>query len=184
MRRILPALFLAIVLAAGVVPASADQDDPRLGALFATLKSASDAEAKTAEATIWGIWSESGDPDIDALMEQGMAALATGDPDDARTAFDQVVKQDSSFAEGWNKRATAEFELGDFTASVVDIEHTLELEPRHFGALSGLGEIYLAIGKKPAALKAFEAALAIDPHLDGVKETVEKLKRELAGSPI
>lgn len=71
-----------------------------------------------------------------------------------------------------------------YTASVADIERTLQLEPRHFGALAGLGEIYLALDKKPAALKAFEAALAINPHLDEVKEMVGELKKDLAGSPI
>jgi cytochrome c-type biogenesis protein CcmH/NrfG len=74
--------------------------------------------------------------------------------------------------------------MGDFEASVADIERTLALEPRHFGALSGLGQIYLALKKKDAALKALRAALAIDPHLEGVRQKVEELEKEVGGNPI
>ena len=185
MRRLWPALLLLSTLVAVAAPVRADQDDPRLDALFAALKNApSDEVAEAAEAAIWEIWGENRDPDVEALMREGDAALDDDDPQTARAAFDKVVEKDSHFAEGWNKRATAEFAMGDYTASVADIEHTLQLEPRHFGALAGLGEIYLALDKKPSALKAFEAALAINPHLDEVKEMVGKLKKDLAGSPI
>ena len=78
---------------------------------------------------------------------------------------------------------TVEFMRGDYDASVADIERTLKLEPRHFGALSGLGQIYLALNDKPAALKAFEAAVKVNPHLTGAVDMVEKLKKELAGKP-
>jgi cytochrome c-type biogenesis protein CcmH/NrfG len=73
--------------------------------------------------------------------------------------------------------------MGDFAASVADIERTLALEPHHFGALSGLGQIYLALDRKEAALKAFEAALAIDPHLIGAKAAVRNIKKQLEGDP-
>lgn len=178
------ALALGLLLLAGA-PACAGQDDPRLGALFDKLKgSASEDEARATEQEIWQIWVAHKNPEIQRLMQHGMAAMSEDDQQDALDTFSQVVQHDNRFAEGWNKRATVEFMMGDFDASVVDIEHTLALEPRHFGALSGLGQIYLALEKKVLALKAFEAALKIDPHLPGVREKVEELRKELQGSPI
>jgi tetratricopeptide (TPR) repeat protein len=94
-----------------------------------------------------------------------------------------MVRRSPNFAEGWNKRATVYFLLGDFDASVGDIERTLQLEPHHFGALSGLGQIYLALDREEAALKAFEAALVIDPHLVGVRAAVEGIKKKREGDP-
>jgi tetratricopeptide (TPR) repeat protein len=184
MQRLLPALLLAAVVLAGA-PLRAAQDDPRLDALFKTLKTAaSDEEARATEQQIWQIWTEHKNPEIERLMQRGMAALSLGDTDDALAAFNEVVRHDKNFAEGWNKRATVEFAVGDFEASVADIERTLALEPRHFGALSGLGQIDLALNRKAQALKAFRAALAIDPHLPGLREKVEELKKEVEGSPI
>jgi len=185
MRRWLLAGMIAATLLASSAGARAGQDDPRLDGLFAALRAAgSPVEARRIEIAIWQIWTESPDRDTRRLMRQGIAALASDDDQTALAQFNQVVARSARFAEGWNKRATVEYMMGDFAASVADIERTLALEPRHFGALSGLGEIYLSLGRKAAALKAFEAALAIDPFLAGVKETVAKLQRELAGAPI
>jgi len=184
MPRFLLAALAAAYLVTGPVAARAGQDDPRLNALFQKLKTGSDEEARETERQIWQIWVEHKNPEVARLMQEGMTAL---NEDDAQTALDdfgQVVHADKNFAEGWNKRATVEFVMGDFDASVADIERTLALEPRHFGALSGLGQIYLAMNKKAQALKALRAALAIDPHLDGVREKVDELKKEVEGSPI
>jgi len=164
--------------------ARADQDDPRLPALFARLKSAgSDSEARVVEAIIWQIWSVSADDEVNAMMLRGLQAMTDGSPKQALTVFDAMVQRSPYFAEGWNKRATVYYILGDFEASVGDIERTLQLEPHHFGALSGLGQIYLALDRDEAALKAFEAALAIDPHLNGVKAAVESIKKKREGDP-
>jgi tetratricopeptide (TPR) repeat protein len=180
-RLAIPLVALALL----AVPTLADQKDARLDALFEKLKSApSDGEAREAEQQIWQIWIEHKNPEIERLMRQGIAAMNEDDTEEALGDFDQVVKYDKDFAEGWNKRATIEFVMGDYTASVADIERTLALEPRHFGALSGLGQIYLALNKKRAALKAFRAALAIDPHLEGVRQKVEELAKEVGGNPI
>ena len=184
MPRILLVAFAAAYLVTGAVAARAAQDDPRLNALFAKLKTGSDEEARETERQIWQIWVEHKNPEIARLMQQGMTALNEDDAQQALDDFGKVVRADKNFAEGWNKRATAEFVTGDFDASVADIERTLALEPRHFGALSGLGQIYLAMNKKAQALKALRAALAIDPHLDGVREKVDELKKEVEGSPI
>ena len=88
--------------------------------------------------------------------------------------FDRMVEQAPDFAEGWNKRATVHYLMGDYRASVRDIQRTLGLEPRHFGALSGLGLIYDAIDQPAAALRSFEAAVAINPHLGSIKERIER----------
>jgi tetratricopeptide (TPR) repeat protein len=176
------ALALPLVAFPGGV--AADQTDQRLPALFDRLKAAgSEDEAKAAETQIWQIWTENADPEINGLMLRGLQAMAEDDEDQAVAAFNEIVERKPDFAEGWNKRATAYFIRGDFDASVADIERTLQLEPHHFGALSGLGQIYLALDNKAAALKAFEAALAIDPYLTSVKAAVESLKKQLQGDP-
>lgn len=184
MRRLAVTIaFLAGSLLA-MPPAEARQDDARLKDLFGELKDAtSSLEARVIETKIWKIWTENGDPRIDALMDRGTDAMSINDTDTALAAFDQVVKLDGTFAEGFNKRATVEFIRHDYGASVADIERTLKLEPRHFGALAGLGQVYLAMHKKAAALKAFQAALAIDPKLEHVQQTVDTLKQELEGNP-
>jgi len=182
MHRVL--VVLAMLGLVSSLPVRADQDDPRLPALFARLKTvATDSEARVVEATIWQIWSISADDEVNAMMQRGLQAMTDGNPKQALTVFDAMVQRSPYFAEGWNKRATVYYLLGDFDASVGDIEHTLQLEPHHFGALSGLGQIYLALDRDKAALKAFEAALAIDPHLTGVKAAVEDIKKKREGDP-
>ena len=177
------AVFLLFALAAP--PAGAAQDDARLNPLFETLKgNIPDGEARSIERQIWQIWMEHRNPEIERLMRHGLSAMSEDDSEEALDTFNNVVKHDKNFAEGWNKRATIEFGMGDYEASVADIERTLALEPRHFGALSGLGQIYLALNKKRAALKAFRAALAIDPHLESVRQKVEELAKEVGGNPI
>jgi tetratricopeptide (TPR) repeat protein len=168
----------------GLGGAAADQQDQRLDGLFARLQTtASRAEAQAAEQQIWQIWIESDDGEANRLMQGGMAAMASRQHALALDFFDRLVERAPGFAEGWNKRATVYYLIGDYRASVLDIERTLELEPRHFGALSGLGLIYDAIEEPAAALRSFEAAVAINPHLDGTRQRIEELRRELRGSP-
>ena len=182
LRLVLAALLILPVLLPGA--ARADQDDSRLPVLFERLKSAeSETEARLVEALIWQAWSASTDDEVNSLMVRGMRALSDGDARQALTVFDAMVQRSPNFAEGWNKRATVYFLIGDFASSVSDIERTLQLEPRHFGALSGLGQIYLALDRDEAALKAFEAALAIDPYLTGVKAAIDSIKKKREGEP-
>ena len=184
MQRFSIALVLIAGCALAMPSAEARQDDPRLKDLFADLKTAtSSLEARVIETKVWKIWIENGDPRVDALMDRGMNAMSVEDTETALAAFTQAVRLDDSFAEGFNKRATVEFMRHDFAASVADIERTLALEPRHFGALAGLGQVYLAMKNKAAALKAFQAALAIDPRLENVQRTVDELKQQLEGNP-
>jgi len=184
MRGFSIALVLIAACVLSMPSAEARQDDPRLKDLFAELKTATSSfEARVIETKVWKIWIENGDPRIDALMDRGMNAMSVDDTETALAAFSEVVRLDDSFAEGFNKRATVEFMRHDFAASVADIERTLALEPRHFGALAGLGQVFLAMNDKPAALKAFEAALAIDPRLESVQKAVTELKQQLQGNP-
>jgi tetratricopeptide (TPR) repeat protein len=180
---LLPAFIALAVLAAP--PVRAAQDDPRLPQLFVALKATQSAAwARVIEEEIAHIWGQTTDPETQQLMEKGLTAMAEDEDEAALKAFDAVVVHAPGFAEGWNKRATVEFLLDDYQASLADIAHTLKLEPRHFGALAGLGQVELALGDKAAALKAFSAALAIDPHLGDVADTVVRLKKELDGNPV
>jgi tetratricopeptide (TPR) repeat protein len=190
MRRTVPdgrawIASLCSVFALGfMTPAFADQTDRRLDGLFERLRAtASAAEAEAAQQQIWQIWIESDDMSADRLMRDGIQAMITRQHALALKHFDRLVEHAPGFAEGWNKRATVYYLMENYEASVLDIERTLELEPRHFGALSGLGMIYDAIGEPAAALRSFEAAVAINPHLDGARQRIEALRRELAGSP-
>ncbi|MHA1152890.1 MAG: tetratricopeptide repeat protein [Alphaproteobacteria bacterium] len=171
-------LFLGLALHAG--PGAADQDDPRLEALFAQLEAAPHARAaQEVEASIWHIWVQSNDQVIGMLMTQGLAAMTRNDLRAALGKFDQIVKIAPGFAEGWNKRATVHYLLGTYAESLYDIERTLKLEPRHFGALSGRGLVLLELDQQAGALESFESALKIHPNLSGASRNAEALRREI-----
>jgi tetratricopeptide (TPR) repeat protein len=177
-----PGLMIAFALATGVLatvgPARADQNDSRLGGLFERLKEAeSPREAGEVEGRIWQIWSESDDGAVRGLMRDGIAALERGDYPHALTKFDQMVVIAPNFAEGWNKRATVHYLLGDYGQSLADIAKTLALEPRHFGALAGRGLVYVQLEDERRALEAFEAALAIHPNLTSAAANAEQLRK-------
>ena len=176
----IPRLVLLLALAAAA-PARADQTDPRLPDLFTQLRAApSYAEAAPIEAQIWIIWGHSGNAEVDRLMEAGSSALAAGDGEDALAAFDQVVLLAPKFAEGWNKRATTNYLLGHIAESEADIARVLTLEPRHFGALSGLGLCETRRDRLPEAAEAFRRALALDPSMPGAKFNLQSIEDELA----
>ena len=164
------------------MPLQAGQNDKRLDLLFAGLaKSNSATEAKSIENSIWKIWIENKNQPVSRIMEFGIKSMNKGALKAALRAFDEVVKMDPEFAEGWNKRATIYYLLQDFPASVKDIAQTLRLEPRHFGALSGLGLINAALGRHQAALKAFKQASKIHPQMSGVQQHIKMLKEFLKG---
>lgn len=144
--------------------ADADQTDPRLPALFDRLQQTDNpAVARLTEFMIWQIWGESGKGDLDRLMREGEEAMGAADFKTAKARFDAVIAARPDFAEAWNKRATMHYFAGDYQASLDDIEQVLELEPRHFGALSGLGLVNIALSRDAAALDAFERVLALYP---------------------
>ena len=167
-----------------VTPASilADQRDGRLDGLFQRLQSTGDVnDAAAIQQQIWQIWIEFEDLSISQLMRRGMTAMSQGDHEEALEAFDSMVDRAPEFAEAWNKRATVLYLLGRLDESAHDIQQTLQLEPRHFGALSGLALIYDALDQPAAALRSLEAALEINPHLSGSQERVHQLREKLKG---
>jgi len=160
-------------------PANARQDDPRLEELFSALSETEDyAEGKVIERSIWTIWLTSGSDTVDFLMAQGMNYMSQGAFTKSLTLFTSIIKIDPEYSEAWNKRATVLFLMGEFDASVEDIGRTLELEPRHFGALSGLGQIYDRQDIDASAISAFQKAVSLNPHMPGVKERMKQLKKE------
>jgi tetratricopeptide (TPR) repeat protein len=182
-RRII-SLALASCIGMGM-PAAADQHDPSLEPLMTELKTASTVgAARLIEQQIWVIWGKSGDKAVDTLMEQGVARLNQGDDDAALALFDRIVGLAPGFAEGWNKRATTLYSMGLFERSIADIDKVLALEPRHFGALSGLGLCNIRLGNDKAALVAFQRAAALDPNLPGVQANIEALKKRLIRNSI
>jgi tetratricopeptide (TPR) repeat protein len=182
--RPLSAAILALLLIAGPKWAIADQDDPRLDGLFARLQTTPDlAEARAVEQRIWLVWLEAEDAGLNRLMQQGILAMRDRRYAAALEVFDRMVEQAPKFAEGWNKRATVHFLMGNWQASVRDIQQTLALEPRHFGALFGLGMIYDALDQPEAALRSFEATLALNPHAESARRSIEELREQLRGSP-
>ena len=177
MRRWLGVLLVLLAFGGG---ARADQGDKRLPALFSQLKTTKNpGEAAAVQEAIWSLWMESANAEVNLLMLEGVDAMSQGDLPRARKAFDAMVEVAPDFAEGWNKRATVEFLMDDFTASVADIQKTLALEPRHWGALSGLGQIYLRLGNDDAALRALKRALEINPHLASVRAKIQEIEAKL-----
>ena len=175
--------FLAVFLMSGPPgSALADQEDGRLEILFGRLAVTADAaEARSLEAAIWQIWLEPRDAKLEAVMARGIAAMNGGRLGAALAFFDRVTREAPNFAEGWNKRATVRYLMKDFDASVRDIARTLALEPRHFGALSGLGLINMALERPQAALRAFEEVLKIHPNAAGARTHVRRLRDILRG---
>jgi tetratricopeptide (TPR) repeat protein len=160
--------------------AMARQDDPRLDELFISLSETEDyRKGKSIESDIWNIWLESGSDTIDFLMVQGMSYMGQGALGKALTLFTSVIKIDPDYSEAWNKRATVLFLMGEYNASVEDIGRTLELEPRHFGALAGLGQIFDRQKSESGALSAFEKAVTLNPHMLSVKERVKQLQKQI-----
>lgn len=173
-------LAMATLMLLGAGAARADQTDARLAPLFEQLAASNNPhDAFVTEMTIWHIWGESGQEDVDELMALGTQAMAEQRLDEAIAIFDRIVDMLPRFAEGWNKRATAYYLRQDYVASVQDIERTLALEPRHFGAISGMGLIFLEKGDETGALEAFEAVLAIHPMSAGARRRVEELRKRI-----
>ncbi len=174
------AFVLALTLLIANAAARADQSDVRLDILFQKLQDVADPEdAGALEQEIWRIWSEHDDPAVVLLMQQGRGAMGRRDYASALRSFDQVVALQPEFAEGWNARATLFYFMGRYEASLADIAETLAREPRHFGALSGRGLVYVALEEWDLALESFEAALAVNPHMPGAKQNAEAIRRDL-----
>lgn len=136
-----------------------------------------------AEQGLWLLWSRSGDAGLDGLMARGVEEMQAGRLAAAIGIFSQVIERKPDFAEGWNKRATAYFLAGDYKKSIADCHQVLKRNPRHFGALSGMGQIHLELDEPGAALVWFRRALEVNPNMTGVEMNVEALEQLLKQQP-
>lgn len=129
-----------------------------------------------AENALWQVWSRSGDAEADRLFAVGVEQMQARQAEAAVETFTGVIARRPEFAEGWNKRATVYYLLGEYAKSLADCDEVLKRNPYHFGALSGYGMIYLQLDQPTRALEYFERALAVNPNLSSVQEAADKLK--------
>ncbi|HSF96167.1 MAG TPA: hypothetical protein VLA52_14170 [Thermohalobaculum sp.] len=156
----------------------------RLDSLFARLVLPESETAERDQQEIWALWSQSGSPSMDLLLGRASKAMEDEDYDQAMRFLNDLVRLAPDFAEGWNKRATLYFLRAEFGKSVADIQRTLALEPRHFGAISGLGIILERLGDKTGAMKAYQRGLEINPHLPNAQEAIKRLAPDVEGRPL
>jgi tetratricopeptide (TPR) repeat protein len=202
--RIRTAIFIAALLVAGVCVtplraepgswADAPEKLPRLPRgdriknlefLFEALKAAPDADsAKLVEGRIWALWLASGSDTTDLLMSRVKTAMDNKDNALALRLLDAVTALKPEYVEGWNRRATLRFAEKDYSGALADIQQVLGREPRHFGALSGLGVIMQEFGEDKLALEAFRRALAVNPNLQKIPDFVKILKEKVEGRDI
>jgi len=147
--------------------------------LVEALRDPDDGVRALAEQSLWQVWSRSGDSEVDSLFEVGIEQMNQREADAAIKTFSLIIQKKPDFAEGWNKRATLYYVIGEYEKSLADCEEVIRLNPVHFGALSGFGMIYLQLGKPQRALDYFQRALAVNPNLDQVEIAVEELKQLL-----
>ena len=165
------------------VPACADQNDPQLDDLFIALQaSPSETQAANIELEIWTRWGDHPyDPFANRQMKKGIELMNSGALGAAEDVFSHIINSHPDFAEAWNKRATVRFFRGNDTGSASDILQVIKLEPRHFGALSGLGMIRVRAGDFEGALKAYKAAQRMNPYLRQIKAIIDQLGKKLKG---
>jgi tetratricopeptide (TPR) repeat protein len=131
---------------------------------------------KLAERAMWEVWSRSGDASVDRLLASGIEQMGAREGELAVRTFTEVIRRRPDFAEGWNKRATVYYLMGEYQKSLADCDEVMKRNPYHFGALSGYGMIYLQLDQPAKALDYFQQALKVNPNLESVNETVEMLK--------
>lgn len=177
--------FLFLLFLVLSLPLAADQSDPRLEELFKRLKTEEDVyQANAIANTIWGIWTQNDDAQANALMQRGIQQISANSLVAARDTFTRLIKQKPEFAEAWNKRATVYYLLGEYDASLRDIDEVLKREPFHFGAISGRGLVYIAREDYFRARTAFLNLLEIYPAMPGVKDNIRQLEQVLKDSVI
>ena len=159
--------------AAALAEAGTMADAPNL---MAALRDPDARVRELAERALWEVWSRSGNDDIDHLLRAGIVEMQHGQLEASIDTFSEVIRRRPDFAEGWNKRATVYYLVGEYRKSAADCDEVLKRNPAHFGALSGYGMIWLRLDEPARALERFEQALAVNPNLDSVRETIEALR--------
>lgn len=172
--------FVATVLA--TTQGFAQEAD--LDALFERLAQAELPEWEEVEHDIWKLWSSSGSPSMDLLLERGREAMTDGEMEAAVEHFTALIDHAPEFAEGWNSRATAFFGMEKYGLSISDIRQTLVLNPRHFGAMQGLGRILEELQDYENALAAYTAAADLHPHRPGLLESIERVEKIVSGETL
>jgi len=174
-------------------PPEAPAKLPKVGAdrargldfLFGALKAApDDVSARHVEARIWALWMQTPSDTAALLMVRAKAAMDAQQIDLALKLLDAIIKLRPDYTEAWNRRATLYYLQNDYARSLADIQQVLAREPRHFGALAGLGMIMQDLGDEKRALEAFRKALAVNPHLEKVPELVKQLTEKVEGRDI
>lgn len=179
--------FHNIVLAAllcGVPLLAAAQDATRADDLLDRLAQPDLRNWPVVEEELQMVWARSGSPSADYLLDRGRAALAAGDLDAAYNHLTALTDHAPDFAEGWNARATMFFQTNRYGPAIADIQRVLALEPRHYGALTGLGFMLEEMALLDEALAAFRAAQAIHPHRDEINDAVDRVERALEGQAL
>lgn len=132
-----------------------------------------------AEQGLWLLWTRSGDAGVDQLMAQTTEHMQAGRYPEAIAVLNEVIKKKPGYAEGWNRRATVHYLAGEFQKSIADCNEVLKRNPGHFGALSGLGQIYLQLDDEESALQWLRRALDVNPNMLSVEMTIKMLEERL-----
>jgi tetratricopeptide (TPR) repeat protein len=146
-------------------------------ALLRALRDPDDGVRALAERAVWQVWSRADDPEVDALFQRGVEQMNQGAAEGAIDTFTAIIRKKPDFAEGWNKRATIYFLVGEYEKSLADCAEVVKRNPDHFGVLSGYGQIYVQLDQPERALDYFQRALKVNPNLHQVEIAVEQLKR-------
>ena len=154
-------------------------DDAAAPGLVEALRDGDPAVRAEAHEALWAIWQRSGDPAVDLLLQQGIALMEAGRLPESIAVFTAVIAKAPAFAEGWNKRATAYYLMGELDRSLADCEEVVQRNPNHVGALSGFGLIYLQKENLPKAAEYFEKALAVNPNLAQIGRVLEQIREVL-----
>ena len=187
MKKFTKSIIISVMLTTGYpLTACGDQNDPRLDQLFADLQTPlSNTAVKNTESKIWAYWIDFPEnKTIDRTMSMAIKLMENGQLHLAENVLSKIIDREPNFAEAWNKRATIRFLIGNHNGSATDIAKVLQLEPRHFGALSGLGMIHLQNGNWQRALDSYTAALAIHPYLKNIEVLIYDLKQKLKGQSL
>jgi tetratricopeptide (TPR) repeat protein len=153
------------------------------GLLHERLRDESSFVRNYAEQGLWLLWSRSGDADIDQRMAQGTEAMQAGRFGDAVAIFSAVIEKKPQFAEGWNRRATVHYLAGNYEKSIADCHEVLKRNPRHFGALSGMGQIHFQLEQWEKALEWYRRALEVNPNMLSVEMNIRLIEEKLRAPP-
>lgn len=178
-------IFVSAIALCIPVLGFAGQADERLTELFRALGETDDElKARELQLQITAIWREPDSATIELLFDRSLDAIEEQDYDTARIHLNDIVALAPNFAEGWNQRAILNFVTNRYDEAILDIQKTVSLEPRHYGAWSGLGQIFEAVGNERDALEAYRRALNVNPHLKGVEQAIRRLAVDVEGQGI